>query len=366
MIVFDDGQSPSLTQNEWPGNRHHGVKRMRRDYRGYNGDLHDDDDTAANEDYTDAYEANADDDSVYTGKKDPSRFLARLLSFLETPPHLRRTLFPLHPDLRGAGALPSLAMPHHLKADEWCPYREGVVLEQMAEKHVYQGRSENVTTKSGDRDQTYDKGIKTTQNRRKSPKSKMSVPDQDKSSSAPTLVNVGLPTPLAIHVDNPLSPATRLTVHLSHPNPPKSAIPPNFSTANITATPVTPATPRDMSGYYWGYTVRQASSLSAIFTECPYAGGYDLSIGTSERGKPLRSIGREVLPETFAHLLLVFGGVAGLEVALRRDKELDGVAEVSELFDLWVNLVPGQGSRTIRTEEAVWLGLMGVKDWLHV
>jgi len=27
------------------------------------------------------------------------------------------------------------------------------------------------------------------------------------------------------------------------------------------------------------------------------------------------------------------------------------------LFDTWVNLVPSQGSRTIRTEEAVWIGL---------
>jgi predicted SPOUT superfamily RNA methylase MTH1 len=27
-----------------------------------------------------------------------------------------------------------------------------------------------------------------------------------------------------------------------------------------------------------------------------------------------------------------------------------------------VNVCPGQGSRTIRTEEAVWLALMGIKD----
>ena len=36
-------------------------------------------------------------------------------------------------------------------------------------------------------------------------------------------------------------------------------------------------------------------------------------------------------------------------------------AEVEKLFDHWVNLLPGQGSRTIRTEEAVWLGLTGLR-----
>lgn len=63
-------------------------------------------------------------------------------------------------------------------------------------------------------------------------------------------------------------------------------------------------------------------------------------------------------------MLVVFGGVAGLEVAGRADEELRrmGVGEeVREVFDFWVDVCPGQGSRTIRTEEAVWVGLMGLK-----
>jgi len=65
----------------------------------------------------------------------------------------------------------------------------------------------------------------------------------------------------------------------------------------------------------------------------------------------------------FKHLLIVFGGVAGLEVAVRADEELMGmgVTEPEGLFDYWVDLCPGQGSRTIRTEEAVWIGLMGLR-----
>ena len=63
-------------------------------------------------------------------------------------------------------------------------------------------------------------------------------------------------------------------------------------------------------------------------------------------------------------MLIVFGGVAGLEVAVDADPELVqmGVKEPQKLFDHWINLCPGQGSRTIRTEEAVWLGLMGLRD----
>lgn len=43
--------------------------------------------------------------------------------------------------------------------------------------------------------------------------------------------------------------------------------------------------PSTKSGLYWGYRARLASSLGAVFTDSPYDGGYDLTIGTSERGK---------------------------------------------------------------------------------
>ena len=63
-------------------------------------------------------------------------------------------------------------------------------------------------------------------------------------------------------------------------------------------------------------------------------------------------------------MLIVFGGVAGLEAAVKADEELVGmgVREPEKLFEWWVNLCPDQGSRTIRSEEAVWLGLMGLRD----
>lgn len=86
-------------------------------------------------------------------------------------------------------------------------------------------------------------------------------------------------------------------------------------------------------------------------------GGYDLTIGTSERGHvSVDDDGFSVPP--FRHLLIVFGGVAGLEACVDADKTLKLPGKrTHELFDMWLNICPDQGSRTIRTEEAVLIGL---------
>ena len=47
---------------------------------------------------------------------------------------------------------------------------------------------------------------------------------------------------------------------------------------------VSPSAPRTEQGLYWGYSVRLAPSFGAVFTQSPYEEGYDISIGTSERG----------------------------------------------------------------------------------
>lgn len=69
------------------------------------------------------------DEVGYTGETDPCHFIAHILSYLETPPFMRKTLFPLHPNLKFQGLLPSLDMPHHPHRDEWLPYREGMTIE---------------------------------------------------------------------------------------------------------------------------------------------------------------------------------------------------------------------------------------------
>ena len=248
----------------------------------------------------------------YTAFADPDFFLYHVLSYLETPPHLRKGLFPMHPDLRTAGALPSLDMPHHLRSDESCSFREGLVIESKTSKTGITG----------------------------------------------SIVDCGLREHVFLPVQ--MEAGTRVTVKLS-------AVIDGSGKRATEGEAISPDAPREENGYYWGYSVRQASSLSNVFTECPYNGGYDMSIGTSERGAFLASLfdrnSKHSIEPTWNHLLICFGGVSGLESALTSDHELlaSGVQKVEELFDSWVNLVPGQGSRTIRTEEAVWVGLTAMR-----
>ena len=62
------------------------------------------------------------------------------------------------------------------------------------------------------------------------------------------------------------------------------------------------------------------------------------------------------------YLLLVFGGVEGLEPAIAADEELSGCgADPSTIFDRYLNLCPVQGSRTIRTEEALLIGMAALQ-----
>ncbi|OLN96657.1 putative methyltransferase C9orf114 [Colletotrichum chlorophyti] len=238
------------------------------------------------------------DTKSYTGDVDPCHFLEHLLGYLEVPPFMRKMLFPLHPNLRLAGQLPSLDMPHHPNPADWLPYREGV-----AGKGTPKG----------------------------------------------TMIDVGLKDPVLIEDEVP--PNTRVT--LSYPD---------YNSDQAEA--CDPAAPREEGGYYWGYQVRRANSLSALFTECKYEGGYDISIGTSERGRTIEQ-SFPTAPLDFKHMLIVFGGPRGIEYAAVNDKELEGMdisaGKVKELFDHWVNVLPGQSSRQIRTDEALFVALTGLR-----
>jgi predicted SPOUT superfamily RNA methylase MTH1 len=300
VVVFDDGQSSTHYPQALHSSKHH----------------------------------NAPPDSGYSGFTNPNYYLAHVLSYLECPPYLRQRLFPIHPNLKMAGTLLSLDMPHHLRKAEWCQYREGVTLDNG-------GTSANGNSNTSKKQKKQDHPQKS------------------------TFVNAGFQT--TVTIDGDIPPKTRVTLKF-----PTADRPPNYQDATLHAEAVAPSAPREEAGYYWGYSVRLASSLSAVITECNYDGGYDLTFGTSERGVPLSSLRNPTAqqPEDrwhvrpFRHMLIVFGGVAGLEAAVKADEELKklGVAEPEKLFDHWVNLCPGQGSRTIRTEEAVWVGLMGLRD----
>lgn len=57
---------------------------------------------------------------------------------------------------------------------------------------------------------------------------------------------------------------------------------------------------------------------------------------------------------------LLLSGVKGLETALKVDKNLD-TEDPEPLFDLYLNTCPYQGSRTIRTEEAILVTLSALR-----
>jgi len=114
-------------------------------------------------------------------------------------------------------------------------------------------------------------------------------------------------------------------------------------------------------------------------------------VGTSERGIPIDVIGDEEeenqthpFPPNFKHLLIVFGGVEGLEKGLEQEQYLynlqnqqeQGEDEVVEylnvskdeahtLFHYWINTCPNQGSGTIRTEEAIPITLARLQPLIN-
>ncbi|KAM8742943.1 putative methyltransferase C9orf114 homolog [Acanthopagrus schlegelii] len=225
--------------------------------------------------------------------------LARILQYLECPQYLRKCFFPKHPDLQYAGLLNPLDSPHHMRIDDESDYREGVVLDR--------------TTKPG-------RG---------------------------SLVNCGMRK--EVRIDKQLKSGLRVTVQLSKTQKNESKV--------YKGTVVAPQVPRTEGGLYWGYSVRLASCLSAVFTESPYENGYDVTIGTSEKGS---NIDQTTL-SPFKHLLVVFGGLQGLEASVDTDQNLD-VTDPSVLFDFYLNTCPSQGSRTIRTEEAILVSMAGLRQ----
>lgn len=233
-----------------------------------------------------------------SGSKDLIEMMQMLLEYQECPQYLRKHLFQFHPYLRMVGVLNALNSPHHLRSNQWCEYREGVVLEKDSKTLSY--------------------------------------------------VDVGLG--IDVSIDKKLEPGLRVTLKL----PPEAQ-----EMQKPYGTVVSPDEPRVKAGYYWGYTVRVANSLAQVVTDSRFPDGYDLLIGTSDKGDDIH----KTEFHTFTHALIVFGGVEGLEATIKADEELEA-AEPLQLFDFYINTCPLQQTRTIRTEEAVLISLCTLQDKL--
>ena len=251
--------------------------------------------------------------------------MARILQFLECPQYLRKYLFGLHPDLKYAGVISPLDIPHHLRKDEVLPYRYAF------KKAHLQGYEHN----NGSKDllvcfcHEFREGV---------------VSNRPHKEGKGSYIYIGLEKD--VRVDKVLPENTRVTVKLDNPDIVLA------KKGKLRGTLVSPNLPRTQDGLYWGYSVRLASCLSEITSECPFRDGYDVIVGTSEKGTPVS----ELSFKKFKHMLVVFGGVEGLEYAFESD-ERTAVQDVKDLFHYYVNTCPSQGSRTIRTEEAILISL---------
>ena len=109
---------------------------------------------------------------------------------------------------------------------------------------------------------------------------------------------------------------------------------------------------RDEIEEYWGYRVAVAD---VPFGQLVKKGPFDLVVATSRYGIPIMEIEEELAGRwRESHRILVAFGAPteGLrEIVAREDLALDGVA------DFIVNMIPDQGTETVRTEEAVYASL---------
>lgn len=225
----------------------------------------------------------------------PAVFITRLLQYLETPPYLRKLLFPLQYDLKFAGLLPPLDIPHHTRRDENSMFREGVVL------------------------------------------------DIDKNDSSSDKVDVGLNHPISIN--RTLTPNVRVTVQIL-----------NDKKAKVVS-PSTPRTDYGKYwGYSTRISTTLANVFNECPYE-KYdlkigLGDKGLKLFDNEKSSNNDDADNKFTLPIFKHALLVFGIGKDLDTVIANDETM-----TSNIFDMKLDIFPNGGTRTIRTEEALIIAL---------
>ena len=234
-----------------------------------------------------------------------------------------------------------------------------------------------------------------------------------------SLLDVGLSTRAHIPYTAPIN--SRLTLRMGQEPAYKTDLWLSNSNEQVLQVQlVSSQSPRQEHGLYWGYLTRIAPTIESMLKECPFnrsgggggkaedeeddgdddekkkkkekkkksskskkgtttnsksSSGYDLVVGTSEKGEMtpasqlnLRSRTASLDEgggrERYRHGLVVFGGPQGLEHALANDPWKEKYDDPSKWCDRYVNTCFDQGSRTIRTEEAVLISLAFLKEAL--
>jgi predicted SPOUT superfamily RNA methylase MTH1 len=103
---------------------------------------------------------------------------------------------------------------------------------------------------------------------------------------------------------------------------------------------------------YWGFRVRVETKS---FKQLLAAGGFDLTIATARRGIYINKISDKIDAKwsPAQSILVAFGAPSrGLhEIAKEEGTRLESIV------DFVVNTIPGQGTATVRTEEALLVSL---------
>lgn len=279
------------------------------------------------------------DDSA--GSKAKLEKLVKLFEYAECPQYLRKRIFKIEPDLKYAGLIHPLEAQHHLRTSQIeCPYREGVTMDRVQMEH--KGTTRDFTR-----------------------------------------VNIGLSRNVVIPGHYPFN--TRVTIHVDPADLKKMQSMLASSQEPPHAALVSPLEPIEKLNLYWGYYVRPAISLSAAISDNIFVperkNFYDLIIGTSERGDCIDEIefkksnklnqdngqhANKKSKSEFNHILVVFGGLKGLEHSASCDRDLKGCEKVSSIFDYYINTCPNQGSTTIRTEEAILITMSALRPKLNL
>ena len=232
---------------------------------------------------------------------DEADFIEKILLYAETPQYLRKRLFPLTDDLRYAGAIPPLRTPHH-PVDA----TRGASKASIEGVEAAKGGGGGAWTRVGE----IRAGVVV------------------RVHETGSWVDIGLDR--SAFLDVPLHRNERVDVRITSDTP-------------LKAVPVS----RDEIAGYWGYSVTKADRLTRALTDAP-AG--KLLIATSRYGEPLDiDLLMKVEAECETNdVLIAFGSPHKGILEFMRDEG----TPISR-FDYLINSVPGQGTETIRVEEAV-------------
>jgi len=109
-------------------------------------------------------------------------------------------------------------------------------------------------------------------------------------------------------------------------------------------------TTRDTLDYYFGYEVEKVSNLIDYLANDTHK----TSIVFSRSGTPFQRISSEIksVLESTKNLIGIFGGPHSGVRELVQDRDA-----LKDHIDFWINMIPDQGTETVRLEEAVWTSL---------